>query len=633
MSNLYPSLKTAKIISVDLETYDPDLRVKGPGVRRDGYIIGVAVSTDNGYSNYYPVAHKQGRNLSKTKVFSWLKKELSREHQPKLGANLLYDMDYLYQTGVKPAGLWYDVQIAEPLLDENKRKYNLNALSWDYLKVKKFEEEIVKYCANKNWKGKPQEHLYKMPPGVVAPYAIEDTQQPLAIFKKQSKKLKSQDLWELFILETENLKPLLDMRRRGVPVNLSLVNRLIKKYTLELKKLYKKIGTDDIWAARAIAKIFDRKNIKYNLTKHKDDPKPSFTKDWLKEQTHPLCKALAEARELDKLINTFLKGALLDLQVKSRIHPEFHPLKNDEYGTVTGRFSASHPNPQQFPNPKKSTRAKEVRSTLKAEKGEVWYRTDYSQIELRILAHYAAGPGAEQVRQAYIKDPKTDYHEYCMAINKLERTPSKRITFGVIYGMGIAKCARQLNLSYSKGEVVLKQYHTALPFIKKTIRKVSSVAERRGYIFTILKRRRRFDKWEPYDWELAQQVDAIKDKKEMLNIVKDAIANAEDGIHYRPGVKRAFTYKALNALIQGSAADLMKKALNLYYKSPEYKIFGPPLITVHDELGLSGPDNKQGLEAIKCVKKIMEEAIKFKIPIITDVEKGNNWGEVKEVTL
>ncbi len=630
--NKFKSLQSAKEIALDIETYDPSLKELGPGVRREGYIIGISLATSDGFNEYFPIEHSQGKNLNKEKVIKYLQVQLGRSNQPKLGANILYDLDYLFQYKINVTGPWYDVQVAEPLLNENRKVYNLDSLAEEYLKVHKEVSEIDKYCDEKGWKGKPQAHLWKMPPEIVSKYAKADTLLPIKIFKKQKKKLIEQGLWDLFILETENLPLLLKMRREGIPVNIRKVNQLIIKYGKELKTITNKIKIEDLWEARAIAKIFDKKKIKYNRTRTGE---PSFTMFWLENHKNKFCNLLAEARKLNKFISTFL-GGLQTLTINHRIHPLFYPLKGDDYGTVSGRFSASHINPQFMPNKKADPiKGPEIRSCFKADKDHYWYRADYSQVELRILAHYAIGPGSKEIREEYQKDPNTDYHDLSMKITGLERKPSKKITFGVVYGMGKKGLADKLNVPFKKAEEILNQYFNNLPFVRKTLYYVSNVAQRRGYIFTILGRQRRFNSWEPADWELSRMTKAITNKKEMIDYVNDCIKNHPKGFEektIRPGVKRAWTYKALNSLIQGSAADLMKKAMNKIYKSgltDELKIY----LTVHDELDVGAEKTKIAKEAVQEMVYIMENAIKFKVPIITELEKGTNWGNLKKVKI
>jgi DNA polymerase I-like protein with 3'-5' exonuclease and polymerase domains len=626
--HLFPNLSGSKWISIDIESKDPDLKKKGPGPRRgDGYILGVSLCTDSGFNEYLAFKHPEKNNCDQEKALRYLKEQLSTDI-PKIGANVLYDFDWLMSPpyNLKIEGPWFDVQIAEPLLNEERKVYNLNSLAEEYLGMKKEEAGIEEYARARGWKDEPQAHLWRMPGDLVGKYARVDTELPPKIFDLQIKKLKDQDLWDLFLMESELLKVVLDMRQRGIRMDIKKAEVLKKKYSKELKAHVTKLKMEDIWNARDFALLCDKEKISYSHTRTGE---PSFTKMWLENHQHPLCRTLARARKLDKFVGTFLDN-IINLSIKGRLHPLFHPLRNDDWGTVSGRFSASLPNPQFMPNKKADPEmGPEVRSLFLPETGESWGRVDYSQIEVRGLAHYAVGPGAEEIRQRYRENPKTDYHDLCMEITGLERKPSKGITFGVIYGMGVGKLIAQLGLNLEDGKAMLNQYMKAMPFIKQTQKAVKETAERRGYIFTILKRRRRFNTWEPCDFDLSRTKEILStNREEVIRAVNERIVEASKNGSKppRPGARRAFCYKALNALIQGSAADLMKKAMYDSYKAGLFKKLGV-LITVHDELGVSYHDKKSFLELID----IMENAIKFKVPTIVEAESGKNWGYLEGI--
>ena len=639
MSNLYhlpesfPDLSKAKIISIDIETRDDDLVEKGPGVRRDAYIIGVSIAADHDFCEYYPIAHDEGPNLNKKAVFSWLKNEFNRTSQIKLGANLLYDFDFLAEQGVQVKGPWYDVQIAEPLLDENNAgNYNLGALAKKYLGEAKAETELETYCIEHGWKGKVQKHLWKIPPEMVARYAKQDVRLPIKIFEKQKPILRAKELWDLFLLETRLSPLLLQMRRTGVRVDETKLNHAIIEYKKRLKRTYaelKKLAGFEInyQAAEDIAKAFDKLKIKYPLTLK--TRKPSFTKEWLRAHDHPLAQLITSYRTLYKFIGTFLEGSIKDQLINGRVHCLFNQLLSDEYGTVTGRFSCSHPNLQFIP-----ARDEELgplcRSMFIPEEECYWGKGDYSQVEYRIFAHYAIGPGSDNFRAEYIRDPKIDYHEWCAAITNKPRRKAKDINFGLIYGMGLTKLAKQLELSRTEAEKFLQEYHEKIPFMKTTFQAASNMALSRGYVKTILNRRRRFITWTPVDYALTKEIDPIRDKNLMINLVNKKVKEAldKDKIPPRPGVQRAYTHKALNAIIQGSAADLMKKAMVDCYEAGLYGTLFPHL-TVHDELDVSVPKTREGREAFAEMIHIMETAIPFKVPIIVDHVLVKNWGEVK----
>lgn len=632
----FPNIKDAKLICLDIETRDPDIKVTGPGVRREGYIVGLAVATDDGFRGYYPFAHEEGKQYDKEQVLRWARDQFSGTN-PKLGANILYDLDFLAADGVPVNGPLFDVQVAEPLLNENRIFYNLDSLALEYLNEGKDETLLAQECARRGWKGKPQEHLWRLDPKFVGPYAEGDVDRTIRVFRCQEPKLHSEELWPLFTMESELVPLLLAMRQEGVRIDLDKTERLVVETEKEIKIIIKHLKSlsgiePDIWAARSLAQVFDKLGISYPRTIKSDEP--SFQAKFLERLEHPIGKMILEARQLDKFVGTFLKGQILDLQVKGRLHPSFNQLKGDDYGTVTGRFSCSLPNLQFIParHPRLGPL---TRSLFIPNPGCRWGRADYSQIEIRILAHYARGEGAAAIRQAYIENPDLDYHQWGADKARVSRKHAKTINFGVIYGMGAAKLAQDLGISISEANKLLSTYFKELPFLKQTTRAAMEVAIGRGYVKTILGRRRRFNLWEPANWKLGKDNPELRDTdqdtaREKLRAYRTLLARndkkaaADLGL----GVQRAGTYKAFNAVDQGSAADIMKKAMVDFWKAGLFKQL-PLHLTVHDELDVSISKGQKGDKAFKEMLEIMAQAIPLKVPVIVEAEQGVNWGELK----
>lgn len=626
-----PSLAGAPVVALDIETHDPQLKELGPGVRRGAFILGIAVAVPDGGRWYIPFGHQEGRQYPEARVKEWARRELCRPDQPKLGANLMYDLDFLYHWGVPVTGPFYDVQIAEPLLDENRFRYNLDSLSDQYVGKGKETAILELACEARGWKGKPQEHLLKLPPEIVGPYAEGDVDRPLLIFKEQRKLLKKDGLWDLFLLETRLLPMMLAMRQRGVRVDQHGAADFLVEVTQNAMDAQARVNEIagfhvEINAAASIKKAADHLGIQYKMTRKGN---PSFTKAFLEYDAGDFGKAVVEARKWDKLRGTFLKGHLGNQHViDGRVHCEFHTMRGDDYGTVTGRFSSSNPNLQQIP--KRDPMTAVLRSFFKPEPGELWGRADYSQIEIRILAHYAKGPGAEEIRQAFRDDPDIDYHTMCSKIAGVPRDHAKCINFGVIYGMGAKKMAKDLGLSFEEAKARLNGYYAKLPFIKQTMNLASFTAAERSYVFTILGRRRRFNEWEPADWNLSQEFRAVDnvDRRSAAAVREWVTAQVKTATGHKPryGVKRAWTYRALNAVIQGSAADLMKKAMVDIWEAGICDVLGAPLLTVHDELNYSVPDTKEGREAFDESVRLMENAITFRVPLRVDAALKKDWG-------
>jgi len=614
MQPSFPSLKSAKLISIDCETKDEQLKTHGPGYHRDGAIAGVAIAVD-GFSEYYPVAHEGGGNLDKAKVYAWLREQL-RGDQPKLFAHAAYDLGFLNSAAIKVNGPIYDVQIAEPLLNESRRSYSLETLSQHYLKRGKKKNELNEWIGQKFGKTgqrTPGNFIWRAPGSIVRDYAIEDTQLPLEIFPIQKRALEAENLWDLFLLESRLIPMLVAMRMRGVQIDLAAAERLYETMTKKQKQLGKKIGDTGpetfVWLTAPVAALFDKEGIEYPRTPKTN--RPSFTKEWLAACQHPIGKLVQEIRHLDRMRNTFVKGVVLEGHHKGRLHASFNQLRSDATGTVSGRFSSSQPNLQQIPV--RTELSKPIRSLFLPDKGQDFGTTDFSQIEFRLLALAAAEQGlrsGNKFMEAYNKDRNTDFHQVVADMTGLPRNYAKTITFAAAYGAGPAKIAMQLGMDEAKGMKLLNEYHRRAPFIKPLSGIYQDQAEEHGEITTLLGRKRRFNKW---------QVKGVVDKQGIPILFDKRVANSQ----------RAFTYRALNAYIQGSAADVLKQAMVLLWEGGVCDVLGAPHLTVHDELDVSVPKNKVGREAFKEMVHTMETAVDLAIPLLVDHGLGKNWGEAK----
>jgi DNA polymerase I-like protein with 3'-5' exonuclease and polymerase domains len=387
----FPSLAGQGAIAFDLETNDPELRTRGPGAHRGSYIAGIAIGTEAGFRGYYPIAHENDEsNLPREKVLSWLGEQLKLP-VPKIGARLLYDLIFLDAAGVASCGPYWDIQNAEPLIDENRRVYNLDSLARKYLKTGKREEVLLAWIQEfLGVKRHHKEHIWRVPARIATRYATGDVDLPLRIFRKQAAKLKELDLWDLFLMESKLIPMLVAMHRRGVGVDLDAAEQLYRSMSERQSMLMAQLKAESghsiaPWNARSIAKIFDQFGITYGFTEKTGAP--SITRTWLAQQEHPIAKLVAVIRRLDKLKETFIKGSVLEGNHKERIHCQFNQLKSDEGGTVTGRFSSSKPNLQQIPI--RGDDSKPIRKIFIPERTQVWHKLDYDQIEFRLVVNDA----------------------------------------------------------------------------------------------------------------------------------------------------------------------------------------------------------------------------------------------------
>ena len=635
--NNFPDLKDYKVISIDLETRDPDLKSKGSGaIIGNGEIIGAAVAVD-GWCKYYPFGHEGGGNLDKKRILEWLKSVCATE-ATKVFHNAMYDVCWLRSYGIEVKGHIIDTMVMASLVNENRMSYALNALSWEYLGERK-NENILKEAA-KNWGIDPKAELYKLPAMYVGEYAEKDASLTLELFKRLSTEIKKENLIEIFNLETELFPCLVDMRFKGVRVDVQKAHELKRKLTEQEKQLLLEIKKEtqidaQIWAARSIATIFDKLNLPYKRTEKTSAP--SFTKNFLSEHKHPIVNKVAKAREINKAHTTFI-DTILRYEHKGRIHADINQIRSDQGGTVTGRFSYSNPNLQQIPARDKILGPK-IRSLFLPEKECKWGCFDYSQQEPRLVAHYALKfklGTVNPIADSYDTDPSTDFHKIVAEMAKIPRHQAKTINLGLFYGMGKAKLQAELGVSKEKANELFTRYHSKVPFVKQLTNQVMKISQDKGKIKTLLKRYCRFPKYEPIlkgtDWGTyvrAEDKERMLELQEMGEFLKDEegkILETSEGkplknYWHKNTFRRAFTYKALNKLIQGSAADMTKKAMLDLYKEGII-----PHIQVHDELDISVENEAQA----KKIISIMENAVDLEVPNKVDYESGPNWGTIKE---
>ena len=598
----FPDLRQADTIAIDLETHDPDLRSKGSGsIVGRGKVVGIAVAVD-GYSGYFPFDHEGGGNLEKSKVIQWFT-DICQSPADKIFHNAMYDVCWIRAMGIKINGNIYDTIIAASLVNENRFRFDLGSLGWDYVGKGKNETELNQIA--KEWGLDPKADMWKLPSMYVGNYAERDAELTLALWKVLQKELSDQDLGAIFELETDLFPCLVDMRFLGVKVDVSKAHELKRQLTLQeemlLHKIKKETGIDtQIWAARSIAKVFEKLHLPFDRTEKTNSP--SFTKNFLSSHEHPLVKMIAEAREVNKAHTTFI-DTIIRYEHLGRIHADINQIRSDNGGTVTGRFSYSNPNLQQIPARNKDL-GPLIRSLFLPESGCEWGCFDYNQQEPRLVVHYASldqDASVFNVKNAY-QEGDADFHTIVAKMADIPRTQAKVINLGLFYGMGKAKLQAELGVSKEKAEELFSIYHNRVPFVKKLMRGVSNRAQQRGQIRTLLGRLCRFHLWEPNSFGMHKALPLEQAVQE-----------------HGPGIRRAYTYKALNKLIQGSAADMTKKSMLDLHKEGII-----PHIQIHDELDISVENDKQA----KQITEIMESAVDLEIPNKVDYESGKNWGDI-----
>ena len=599
----FPDLRFCDEIAIDLETHDPELKTMGSGsVVGKGKVVGIAIATD-GYAGYFPFDHEGGGNLEKSKVIQWFT-DVCKSDAIKIFHNAMYDISWIRSMGIKVNGRIVDTMIAASLVNENRFRFDLGSLGWDYCGQGKNETELNQIA--KEWGLDPKADMWKLPAMYVGNYAERDAELTFALWKVMQKEILDQDLESIFNLETDLFPCLVDMRFLGVRVDVEKAHTIKKQLAQQeenlLQKVKKETGIEtQIWAARSIAKVFDKLGLEYERTAKTQAP--SFTKNFLSIHEHPLVQCISKAREINKAHTTFI-DTIIKHEHKGRIHADINQIRSDTGGTVTGRFSYSNPNLQQIPARNKDL-GPMIRSLFIPESGCDWGCFDYSQQEPRLVVHYASldqDTSVFNVKDAY-NSGDADFHTIVAKMADIPRDAAKTINLGLFYGMGKAKLQAELGVSKDKAEELFSIYHERVPFVKSLTRSVSNRAQQRGQIRTLLGRLCRFHLWEPNSFGMHKALPFDQAVQE-----------------HGPGIKRAYTYKALNKLIQGSAADMTKKAMLELHKEGI-----TPHIQVHDELDISVINP---LEAAK-IKDIMESAVDLEIPNKVDYESGKNWGEIK----
>jgi len=607
----FPDLTGYKEVAVDLETKDPNIKTLGPGwSRKDGHIIGIAVAAGE-YQGYFPIRHENGHNLDAKIAMRWLGKQMAVPDMHVIMHNATYDAGWMRAEGVEIKGKIIDTMITGALVDENRWSFGLDAMARDYAGIRK-DEKLLKAAA-KAWGIDPKAEMWQLPPMYVGAYAERDAVATLKLWQALKVELEDQELWNIWNIETDLIPCMLDMRSNGVRVDLDKADKnkkLIRGKTKELRQAIKTTsGLDvDIWASASIAKMFDKLGLKYPRT---EKGAVSFTKSWLNSHPSEICQQLVKLREFDKADSTFI-DSILRHEHNGRIHTELHSTRRDEGGTVTGRFSSSNPNLQQIPARDKDIK-KLIRGLFVPEEGYKWGSFDYSSQEPRLLVHFAASVGEmprkdllDEIVQEY-NTSDVDLHQMVADLAGISRKAAKAVNLGIMYGMGVGKLADQIDLSPEAAKELLTQHRNKVPFVKALAEMASRRAASNGQIRTLLGRKCRFHLWEPREFGAGKPLPYDEALKEYSGL---------NGT----GIRRAFTYKALNRLIQGSAADQTKKAMLDCYNAGY-----TPMLTVHDELCF----NIDGVEQTEQIKDLMENGVELKVPSKIDVDIQDDWGEIE----
>lgn len=620
--NKLPVWKGHKRIGLDTETRDDLLTTLGPGVRRGAYIVGISFAIEDVGKWYLPIRHEGGDNLDPAQVMAYIRDQAKDFNGSICGANLGYDLDMLEEAGVLfPNADFRDIQVAEPLIDENQFRYNLEALANKYGFPGK-NEELLRDAASA-YHVDPKAGIWRFPARYVGPYAEDDADLPLRILRKQERLIEDEELEDIYSLERKVLPVLLKMRRRGVRVDLAHLDKVeawsiqAELEMLECIKVHTgvSIGLNEINLKTLLARALDDQGIKYPLTDKSHEPQ--ITTPFLsKFSDNPVVSAILHAKYVNKLRNTFV-NSIRQHQVSGRIHTTFNQLRRQEersgevQGAGPGRLSSVDPNLQQQPGRLPGWWKLDVpvhkfwRQTYLPEEGGRWCCCDFSGQEPRMFVHFAYMAGCRGAEEAMlqIRDRGADFHDITTnlafgitresvgdkAFDK-KRKIAKIIFLGLVYGMGGAKLCRTLGyktrwinikgiqreVAGEEGEAFLKEFNAKVPFLAEIKKKVEAVAWSRRWIRSILGRH----------------------------------------IHYVQGAGNE--RKALNNLIQGSSADQTKLAL------VELNAAGVPIqLQVHDEVDHTIYSDDEARRTADIMVHCLEITTGSKV----DIEVGPTWGD------
>ena len=617
------------VIVMDIETHDQELGTLGPGVYHDpdARVLGCGIwDSKTKVKKYYPLHHTDCSSEELARSRCELA-EILAQPTSKLLANAVYDLDWLEnREGLAVNGFIHDIQVAEPLLDQYKFSYALDALAKYYnvpgKKLVDIEAEAAKIDpTHKSYKN-PQELLWLMSSKIVGDYCIGDLEATYAVFLKQMERIRAENMEELYECECNLVRICLMMRKNGILIDQKAREHAIfsvQEMETELQNgLFASHGPFNINSSAQIAPILLDEGLKLPRTA---TGKYSVTKEILDKYSsqNKFCADLMRVRALNKLRTTFLEKSI-DEHICSdgRLHGQFFPLRKDDAGTITGRWSGGNPNLQQIPRNDKVL-GPMARGMFVCDDG-CWYgHTDYSQVEYRVFSHYARGWAdgdkldllAQKMRADFVANPHMDYHQYVIDLVKektgktLERSTAKRVNFGTLYFMGEASLSKKFNIPYEEACEVFEALFHALPFIESTRTRVVNSVKMRGYLTTFCGRRQRIGPQHVAEGSVVHTKDG-----------RTVVGQSEGGDKY---------YPFFNYLIQGTAADIMKFSLVEAYKAGVYDILKLHLL-VHDETGTSIPKTLEGIQAYQAQQDILSNTIKLKVPILAEADYGPNWG-------
>ncbi len=541
--------------------------------------VGFSFALENGFKMYLPVGHQGGGNLDKRRVRDWMNRELAGKTLVTCSGKGDIQMTRKFGVDVEAIGCKIrEIQYAAALLSDQRRSFALDDLAFDLLGKKKVPID--------------KSRIWELPAYEVGPYAEEDAQLTLDCDTTLTPKIHAEDLGRVLDLENSLIYCVCEMERNGVPLDVEMLNYWKRSIRQRFESIVTEINRVcglkvNPNSSHDLAKLFNVLQLAYPRTEPTEKfpiGQPSFTDEFLETIEHDLVAKAREGRGIDSVDSKYV-GKYLKEQRGGFLYYQLHQLKGDDYGTISGRFSSSKVNIQQVFDPERQADKQENRNYLirylfKPERGKFWFKADASQIEFRLFVHYSR---SQRLIKTFTDTPDVDFHQQVADLCHIERKPAKNINFGKLFGMGRDKMARELGLSRTASDKLFAAYDEKFPETRTLMDEVMGVAKNRGYVKTLLGRRARF-----------------------------------------PNGERL--HSALNRVIQGSAADVLKiKLKQVYDARKDLQLL--MRITVHDELDGDIPDPS----CAGRIKELLEEPIPelgIRVPLLWDASVGENWGDV-----
>ena len=582
LSQLLQNIVTQSVLSLDTETTSTD------PIRAE--LVGMSFSYAENQAFYVPVPADRSEAQ---KIVDRFRPVFENREIMKVGQNIKYDMLVLANYGVQLQGPLFDTMVAHYVLQPELR-HNMDYLAEIYLNYQTIHiEELI------GPKGKNQGNMRDLPPASVYEYACEDADVTLKLKNKLEKELDENNVRKLFEeIEMPLIPVLAYMERNGVRIDTEALKETSRHFTLRMKQIeeevYQLAGTEfNIASPKQVGEVlFDRLKIVEKAKKTKTGQ--YVTSEEVLESLrgkHEVVGKILEHRGLKKLLGTYIDALPQLINPETgRIHTSFN-----QTVTATGRLSSSNPNLQNIPI--RNEDGKEIRKAFIPDDGCIFFSADYSQIELRIMAHLSGDPhmieAFQKGQDIHAATASKIYKVPLEEVTREQRSKAKTANFGIIYGISVFGLAERLNVDRKEAKELIDGYFENYPHVKEYMNESIRIARERGYIETIFKRKRYLP-----------------------------------DINSRNAVVRGYAERnAINAPIQGSAADIIKVAMvRIYQRFLKEGIQSKMILQVHDELNFSVlPEEQEKVKQI--VIEEMESAYKMKAPLLADSGWGQNWLE------